>query len=206
MNSMGLRTILAPVAGAVIYLLVGPWPSAIGGTPLVEQFAARAVSVSGDEDAGRIGIYIERWSTDQELEALGAPLIRGDIEKALEVLRKGRTRVGVVLLPGVQGHGARTRTRTPKNLLFAREVQTSNGRRVIVATDERLGLGESQLEARKEVYEFNVLDIRFGPNGTGVGKVASTAGVRYDPATKTLEVRDYSAQPARLIDVRSEKF
>jgi hypothetical protein len=77
---------------------------------------------------------------------------------------------------------------------------------VIVATDERLGLGESQLEARKEVYEFNVLDIRFGPDGTGVGKVASTTGVVYDPATKTLGVRDYATQPARLIDVRSEKF
>ena len=57
----------------------------------------------------------------------------------------------------MQAHGTRTRTRTPKNLLFAREINTSSGRRVILASDEHLGLGESQLDARKERYEFSVI-------------------------------------------------
>lgn len=205
MNSLSLRTILAPLAGAVVYLLVGPWPSAIGGTPLVEQLAARAVSMTGDEDAGRIGIYIERWSTDQELASLRDPLNRGDMETLLEALHKGRNRVGVVLMPGVQGHGARTRTRTPKNLLFARQTVTPAGRRVVVASDERLGLGAGQIEARREVYELTVLDIRFAPDGTGVGKVATGADVVHDPANG-FGIRDYAARPARLIEVKSEKY
>ncbi|RPJ74125.1 MAG: hypothetical protein EHM24_06680 [Acidobacteria bacterium] len=203
---MSLRTILAPVAGAVMYLLVGPWPMAAGGTPVIEQLGARAVAVSGTEDAGRVGIYIERWSTDEELESVGVPLMRGDVEKALEAMRQRRGRVGVVLMPGVQGRGARTRTRTPKNLLFAREFSTPEGRRVVVASDERLGLGESQLDARKEVYEFNVVEIRFGPDGTGIGKVATAPDVVYDPATRSLQVKEYAAKPARLVAVKPDTF
>ena len=114
--------------------------------------------------------------------------------------------MGVVLLPGVQGRGARVRERTPKNIIFAREINTPWGRRVIVASDQRLGLGEPQLEARKEAREFTVMDIRFGPDGTGIGKVANAADVAYDPATKSLEVKAYASRPARLVDVKSEMF
>ena len=46
---------------------------------------------------------------------------------------------------------------------------------MIVALDQHLGLGESQLDARKEAGEFNVIDIRFAPDGTGIGKVATAA-------------------------------
>jgi hypothetical protein len=106
-------------------------------------------------------------------------------------------------MPGVQAHGERVRARTPKNLKFAREIVTPAGRQVILASDERLGLGESRLEARKEIYEFSLLDIRFGPDGTGVGKVAAAADVVYNPRTKTLELKDYGARPARLVDVKS---
>ena len=39
----------------------------------------------------------------------------------LAALHRQPTRVGVVLLPGVQAHGARVRTQTPRHLLFAIE-------------------------------------------------------------------------------------
>lgn len=206
MNGMSLRPILAPLVGAAICFIVSPWPHAAGRTPLVEQLAARAVGVAGNEDAGRIGIYIERWSTDEEVESLRGPLSRGDTAMLLQVLRRASGRVGVVLMPGVQAHGARVRLRTPKDLLLAREVKTTAGRRLIVASDEHLGLGESQLDARKQVREFNVIDIRFGPDGTGIGKLATAGDVVYDPATKNPEVKDYEALPARLIGVKAEKF
>jgi hypothetical protein len=113
--------------------------------------------------------------------------------------------VGVVLMPGVQAHGERVRTRTPKNLLFAREIVTPAGRQVIAVSDEHLGLGETALDARKEIQELNLLDIRFGPDGQGVGKVGGANDVVYSPVTKVLEVKNYAIQPPRLIDVRSEK-
>lgn len=207
MTSMILRPIVAPLFGAVLCVVFGPWPGATGRTPLVEQLAARAVTPSGTEDGGPVGIYIERWSTDAELESLRAPIARGETAKVLLALEQWRGRVGVVLMPGVQGRGARVRERTPKNLLFAREIDGPTGRRLVVASDQHLGLGESQIDARKEIYEFNLMEIRFGTDGTGVGKVATTAnGVVYDPAMKTLEAMDYAALPARLVNVKPEKF
>src|SRR3982750_2242937 len=95
--------------------------------------------------------------------------------------------------------------RTPKNFQFAREIVTPAGRQVILASDERLGLGESRLDARKEIYEFTLMDIRFGPDGTGVGKLAAAGDVVYNPETKLLELKDYAAKPVRLVSVKSTK-
>ena len=169
------------------------------------QFAARAISVSGSEDAGPVEIYVERWSTDEELYALLGALSKGGPGELRTVLEKQRRRAGVLLMPGVQAHGERARTRTPKNLWFAREIVTPAGRQVILATCERLGLGESRLDARKEASEFSLMDIRFGPDGTGVGKVAAARDVVFNPRTKSLELKGFDAKPVRLVDVKPAK-
>jgi hypothetical protein len=184
---------------------LSPRPGVAGRGALLEQFLAKAVSVSSSESAGPVEIYIERWSTDEELESLREAIMHGDAGRLLPQLQQQKRRAGVVLMPGVGAHGARVRTRTPKNLLFANEIDTPTGRRVIVASDEHLGLGEPRLDARKEVREFNLMDIRFGPDGTGVGKVAAASEVEFNPASKVLELKNYAMQPARLVDVRSEK-
>jgi len=207
MNHMSLRLILDPLLGAALSVAFLYTGTAAGRpTPVVKQFAARAVSVSGTEDAGRIGIYIERWSTDKDVDSLRALLAQGDPARLVLTLEQQHRRAGVVLMPGVQGHGSRVRERTPKNLLFAREIDTPAGRRLIVASDERLGLGESQIDARKEISEFNLMEIRFGPDGTGVGKVADATDVVYNPETRSFEVKDYPTRPARLVDVKVDKF
>jgi hypothetical protein len=169
------------------------------------QLVGRAVSVSGAEDGGPIEIYVERWSTDEELDKLVGTFAEGGSGELLTVLERGRQSVGVLLMPGVQGHGERVRTRTPKALQFAREISTPEGRRLILASDERLGLGESALDARKEIYQFSLMDIRFGPDGTGVGKVAAEGDVVFNPKTKLLELKDYDAKPIRLVNVKLAK-
>jgi hypothetical protein len=205
MNRMSLRPILAPLVGAALCFLVIPRPDVAARGAVLEQFVAKAMSVLDPDETDRIDIYIQRWSTDEELDALRGKLLTGYPGELLPALEQLRRRAGVVLMPGVQAHGARVRTRTPKNLLFAREIVTPTGRQVIVASDEHLGLGEASLEARREIHEFNLLDIRFGADDTGVGKLATATDVVYSPATKILEVKNYATKPVRLIDVRSEK-
>ncbi len=205
MKNSTLRLILDPLVGVMICVMAMQYPRAATAsrpTPVIEQFAARAVSVSGDEDAGRIGIYIERWSSDGEVESLKAALADGDPDRAIDALTTRLRRVGVLLMPGVQGHGARVRERTPKNILFAREFDTPAGRRLVIASDERLGVGESQIQARKEVYQFTLIEIRFASDGTGVGKIADTGSVIYNAVTRAIEVRDYASAPPRLLDVK----
>jgi hypothetical protein len=178
-------------------------PRATERTGFPAHLVARSIGMSGSEDTGRIEIYVERWSTDAELDELLGTLEKGGPGELLDVLERQRVRAAVVLMPGVQGHGERVRTRTPKNFQFAREIVTPAGRQVILASDERLGLGESQLEARKEIYQFTLMDIRFGSDGTGIGKVAAAGDVVYNPETKILELKDYEAQPVRLVHVKS---
>jgi hypothetical protein len=192
---------LGLLVGAVSCLSMATDVGAARRTGFAAQFTARAISVSSPEDVGRIDIYVERWSTDEELEKLLGTLEKGGSGKLLTVLEARRDRAGVVLMPGVQGHGDRVRTPTPKNFQFAREIITPAGRQVILASDERLGLGESQLDARKEIYQFSLMDIRFGPDGKGVGKLAAAGDVVYNPKTKIIELKDYDKKPVRLVNV-----
>ena len=174
-------------------------------TNIAEQFAGEALSVADGERAGRVDIIIAKWSTDADVKRLSEPFEKADGESLLAMLHDEHPRIGVVLMPGVGAHGARARTRTPRNILFARDVVTPSGRQIIAITDEHLGLGEPPLDARKAVPEFNLIDIRFGPDGRGVGKVVSAADVTFSAKTGMLEVKDFPTHPARLIDVRAQK-
>src|SRR3954462_109907 len=202
MNKITLRGIATLVA-AVSCLATTSDVGAAGRTEFAARFVAKASSVSAPEEAGHNEIYVERWSTDEELDKLLGMLKKGKPGELLTVLEEQRVRAGVVLMPGVQGHGERVRTRTPKNFQFAREIITPAGRQVILASDERLALGESRLDARKEIYEFTLMDIRFAPDGTGVGKVAAAGDVVYNRETKLLELKNYQTKPVRLMNVKS---
>jgi hypothetical protein len=174
-------------------------------TNIAEQFSGESLSVTDGERNGPVDIIIAKWSSDADVARLSESLQKADSESLLALLHDQHPRIGVVLMPGVGAHGARARTRTPRNVLFARDVKTPSGRQVIVIADEHLGLGESRLDARQSVPEFNLIDIRFGPDGRGVGKVVSAADMTYNAKTGMVEVKDFSTRPARLIDVLAQK-
>jgi len=222
MSFVSLRSIVAPLVGAAICLALSPRPGATAKEPMTARFVAKALTVSDAKDAGPIEILIRRWSTDEDLQNLHAALIENGRGTLLPVFRKSRPEAGVLLMPGVQGLGERVRLRWALPLQFAREIDTPAGRRVVVATDRHLGFGEPP--ARTQVViatgqhpdsgektdtvplpepEFTLLDIRFGPDGNGVGKLAPAAKVAYNPVNKIFEIENYTAQPVRLSEVKS---
>jgi hypothetical protein len=206
MHSLSLRPILAPVLGVAICLLVGPHPgAALRQGPLL-RFSARAVSVADGTDQGPIAILVDHWSSDAERDTLQHTFADQGAEQLLPVLHSLHERAGVALLPGVQALGERVRTPTPKNLLFASERVTKTGRQLVFIADQHVGFGEHPLYARAELQEFNLLDIRIGPDGKGVGKVAGADKVTYNKHTKMFEVENYETLPARLVDVHAEKM
>ena len=220
MNLVNLRPIMAPLFGIIICFAVSPRPGATVKQAMTARFVARALTVSDGMDAGPIEILIERWSTNEELENLRAALIVDGPGRLLPVFQKARPEAGVLLVPGVQGLGARVRGRRTLNLQFARQIETPAGRQVVVATDQHVGFGEPPAPTRvvatdqqpgvgegarnaPSALEFTLLDIRFGLDGKGVGKVAPAAKVAYNQTKKIFEIENYTAQPVRLSGVKS---
>jgi hypothetical protein len=171
---------------------------------------------------GPVEIRITRWSTDDELQDLRAALSESSPGPALPVFRKPRPEAGVLLMPGMQGLGERVRIQWALTFQFARQIDTPSGRQVVIATDHHLRFGEPP--PGRVVYnatdahaatgtsaetvpepEFTLLDIRFGPDGKGIGKMAPAAKVAYNAAKKTFEIDNFTAQPVRLSAVNSTR-
>jgi len=204
MSHMSIRPLLAMTFAAAVCLGLSPGSSAADhGTPF-ERFVAKAPNESDPADTSRVEIMIQRWSTDQERDNLVAAL-QGGPDALLSALHKVLQRpAGVVVIPGIPGAGARVRTRQARDVLFARSIETPKGRQVILVADRNLAFGQPTKEWSFD-YAFALLDIRFGPDGTGVGKLAPPAKVVYNNETKIIELDNYGAQPVRLTEVRSEK-
>jgi hypothetical protein len=206
MNRRNLLPLLAFGAAAIVCLAAGARPSAIGTTPIVERLVASAVGMNGShmDREGRIDIVIERWSTDEERWNLRTHIDadRGPA-RLLNALQTIRRRVGFILSPGLQTTGSRARLRRAYNIEFAREIATPSGRRIVVAMDQHWGLGEPARDSRSSSSEFTLIDVRFGADGKGVGKVVPAEKVTFNPASMSYDVQDYAAQPVRLMDVRS---
>jgi hypothetical protein len=202
MNDVLLRSIAAPLFGLALCFIVTPRPRAVVKEMPIAHFAGRAVDIADHADDGPIDIMIERWSTDKERDDLVQRFVTHGPSELLTALDDVRVRAGVILMPGVQATGARARGRRSRNLMFARQIDTPAGRQLIVASGTHVGLGEYARWGASADNEFTLIDIRFGPDGKGVGKAASPNNVRYNKATGTIEIADYAKEPARLIDVK----
>ena len=113
--------------------------------------------------------------------------------------------MGVLFIPGVPNGGSRALTPRPINLWFADQVETPKGRRVVIAADHVLAFGQPTLNWPAG-YEFSLLDIRFTPDGTGIGKVAPATKVLFDPATNLMEAGDFDRLPVRVIEIKPAKL
>jgi hypothetical protein len=203
MNLGSLRPILAPLIGAAICFAVSPRPNAWMSTPLVDRLAAKAISIADEKYAGRIEIYIERWSPDSDRDRLIRALKEGP-DRLLPTLEESR-QVGVLTVPGVQTVGPRVRSPWPRDILFARQVETPHGRQIVLAGNRHLGIGELPRWGVSSDQEFSLVDIRLDKDGKGIGKVASAADVDYNPVTSTLEMKNFESQAVRLIEVTEQK-
>ena len=204
MNFVTLRPILAPLFGIAICFAASPHPGAtVREMPIAARFVATAVSTAGVV-GGRIDILIEHWSTDEEWDNFRGTLMKSGPGNLLSALQQVRREAGVVLMPGIQGLGARARERKRRSFQIARTIDTAAGRRVLVATDESLGFGERILATRTLEPAVTLLEMRFDRDGKGTGKLAPAMNIVYNEETKIVELGNYTSQPVRLSDIRSE--
>ena len=212
MSLVSLRTGLATAVVAAVCLALSPRPLAGPTAPRFERLVARAVNPADQAGAtAPIDIVIERWSTDQESETLHT-MLQGGPEKLLATLQHTRVRAGIMQLPGFQGLGTRVRERRSRILQFARDIKTPKGRQVVVALDQTVTLAQplplrgTGEDVRVPQFEFTLIDIRFGPDGKGIGKMVTAGKVAYNKNTRLIEIANYDSEPVWLTEVKSEPF
>ena len=161
---------------------------------LPETFTAFAVNMSGvgRSRAGTVDFTVERWSTDAERDKLRDTLIERGPDKLMDVLQDIKPRTGYIRGPNTVGW----------DLYFARQFVNEDGsRRVILATNRRMGFGELSRGDRSTDYEFTLIEMRFPPNGKGQGKWAPAVKISYNKDTRTVELENYAQEPIRLNEI-----
>jgi hypothetical protein len=193
------RAVLTSAAAALALAAVAP---AAQAKEPVERLTAFAVDMSVTPDlrtrgarTGRVNVVIERWSSDQERTRLRDALREGGADLLLKELQKIKDPAGNISTDGSIG--------TP--LRFAMQTELpEGGRRILVATDRRIGFLEAVNRPRSSDYPFLLLDIRLDANGKGTGKLLPVARVEVNDEN-VIEVENYASEPVRLTEVRVEK-
>lgn len=167
----------------------------------LERLTAVAVDLSTTPDARRSGprthvvdINIERWSTPEERDRLKGALREGGPDLLLKELRK-LDETGRILTPGDVGSPLRFVWQMPL---------PDDGRRIIIATDRRIGFFEAVNRPRSADYPFLLLDLRLGADGKGQGKLLPLARIQVND-DHLVEIENYASEPVRLTQVRVVK-
>ena len=206
-----LGPVLIRTSIALACLALGPRPFAAPANPVKPaapsgpklHITGRSLDAEGTY-AGPVDIYIERWSTDEERDNVVKPLLaKSSSDAVLAALQNVRVRVGYVLTPGIQNTGLRALGRRAWNIDYARDIKMSKGRRIVIASQDHLPIGEfpHDVAERGPVHELDVLDIRIGHDGKGVGKLADVKKIAFNKSINSIEIAKYEAEPARLVDV-----
>jgi len=190
-----IRAALAAVAVVLMIALAMGLAEAASPDRLPLTLTAAAINLGNRAPAANaslVEIKIERWSTEQERQALIAAFRDGGTDKLLSVLRKA-PRVGYL----------RTPDSVAWDLHYAREVREGNGsRRLILGTDRRLGFWELANNARSVNYPFTLIEIHLDPSGKGEGRMSLATKVVTSGDGQQLQLENYSAEPVRLQSVR----
>jgi len=168
----------------------------------VARLVGRSLDGSGTY-AGPIEVVIARWSTQEEFDSVSRPITTtGGPAAVLALLEHVRIHVGYVLTPGIQAAGARALDRRSWIIDFAREVDTHAGRRIVVASQQHLPIGEfPRGVARGTPSGVDVLEIRFDNDGHGVGKLAGAGKLAVNASMKTIEIKTFDSEPVRVTGV-----
>jgi hypothetical protein len=162
------------------------------------RLEATAVNMAemGRRGTGLVQITIERWSTDQERDALRDALIEKGGNALLTALQAIKPRAGFINTPQSRSW----------NIQYARaNVISTGGMRIVIATDRPMEFWEVRQNQRSEEYQFLLAEIHITPEGKGEGKLVPRAKVSFNKDQRAVEIENYAGQPVLLGDVRLRK-
>lgn len=167
--------------------------------PTLEIFTASIVDAGAREPSEKergdlIHVIIERWSTEEERQALVQAFEQKGADGLLAALRKTEP------LGTLRKSIARS-----WDLHYAVQVPTADGgRRIIVGTDRWVDYWEADRE-EKASYPFTLIELHLDKEDKGDGRIAPATKISRSQDGKNFEIEHYSAEPLLLRDVRKQK-
>ena len=185
------KLILVAAAASAALLM----PPALSGQGQKEEFTGFAINMNSGPSTATVDFTIERWSTDEERNALLSILT--------EV--KDPYKANAQLLTALQRMPKAGYIRTTKTLAWDLRYAHQNtleegGRRIVVATDRPIGFREAANQTRTMDYPFTIVEIRLDKNDKGSGKIL--AGTRLLIEKGALVLENYGQQPIRFNEIR----
>jgi hypothetical protein len=138
-----------------------------------------------------VNFTIDRWSTDQEREALLGTLVEQGAEEAHDVLRRFEP-VGRYNVVGRVGEVIR----------YGRQSMVDGTRRILLVTDRPVHIFEEMGSMRTTAYDVSIVELRVDETGVGEGAAAAAVRVSFDEEERAIELKTYSSEPVRLLNVR----
>ena len=161
-----------------------------------ERYNATAINMgSGPAVAGRVLIQVDRWTSPADREKLLKLFVEKGADKLLDALQDS-PKVGYIRLPQTLAWDLRYAFESPL---------PEGGRRVVLVTDRPIGFKEAASSSRRLDYPFTMIEIRFTPDGAGVGKMSVYTKISLSKDKQTIELENYGIEPVRLTEVRIEK-
>jgi hypothetical protein len=180
--------------GLALLIVLGAAFSLSAETVGVERFSfARPPAPDSTVDPkGRMSVYLDRWSTNAERDQLVKAITENGPEKLLDAFREVG-RIGTVSWPGGLEYTVR----------YAWRSQRPDGSDIVFVVDRPLWVWWD-VKMPSTPYEFTVIQMRLGKDGSGEGRVSLGVPVASD---KTLGVAlsDYVKAPSVLADVRRDQ-
>jgi hypothetical protein len=167
--------------------------------PTLEIFSGHIVDTetrepNESERGDHIRVIIERWSTEQERQALVQAFEEKGTDGLLSALRKTE-RLGTL----------RKSISRSWDLRYAVQVPTADGgRRIIVGTYRYVDFWEANRE-KKASYPFTLIELHLDKEDKGDGRISQASKISRSKDGKQIELEHYFSEPLRLRDVRTQK-
>lgn len=154
-----------------------------------ETYRANAIALG--RGLADLQITITRWTTDEERDLLLKTLVEQGQEAMLKILEKQKE-TGFMRLPNTMGY----------RLYYAYQIQDSNRRRIVVATDRPVSMVEAWRNGRSMDYAITLIQLQLDENNKGEGWMGFAVKLKFDPEKKTLDIENYGTDPVQLKSVR----
>jgi hypothetical protein len=146
---------------------------------------------------GILEITVEKYSTPEERAKLLQTVVEKGQQGLLKELQKAPVK-GRIRIPGWQGSDPNN-YRTGWNLRYAwHEPLPDGGEKLVLGVDRYMSFLEIQNQNRSVDYPFTLVQLQFGKDGKGEGKLAALTMITYDKKKNSIEIENYGTEPVRL--------